>query len=42
MTKARRNRPAKKVDVPARQNLKAAQQRRQTLRTHYAAKYRIR
>ena len=34
--------PAKKVGVPARQNLKAAEQRRQTLRTHYAAKYRTR
>jgi hypothetical protein len=42
MTKRKKNKPPKDVGTPAKQNRKAAAQRRQVLRSHYAAKYRVR
>jgi hypothetical protein len=42
MMKPRKIRPSKQAGAPVKQNLKAAAQRRQALRSHYAAKYRTR
>lgn len=41
MTKRKKNKPPKEVGAPAKQNLRAAAQRRRVLRSHYAAKYRV-
>jgi hypothetical protein len=41
-TKPGRTRAPRPSGAPVKQNLKAATQRRQALRSHYAAKYRTR